>query len=88
LLRDTSGTRVQLLPDSKSFLDNEDNVEVFRQSLKAQCCHKNIEFYLAKLKADKAGEGLAKFDATQIFNDYSVRKLDNQSTLIMLAHRM
>ena len=79
LLKDTSSTRVQPLPDFKSFLANKDNVQVFRQFLKQQYCHENIDFYLAceryrKLEPDKAGKDLTKFIATQIFNDYLSEK--------------
>lgn len=68
-------TRYHEIPDFKSFLNDKDNVRVFREFLKTQYCHENIDFYLVcerykQLDPQKVGQDLVKFMATQIFNDF------------------
>lgn len=62
-------------PDFKTFLEHNDNIEVFNEFLKASYCQENLEFYLAceryrKLDPDRVGKQMIKFMATQIFNDF------------------
>lgn len=75
LLKDASQSHCHELPDFKMFLSETENVELFREFLKTQYCHENIDFYLAcekysKLKHSSAGDMLVKFNARQIFNDF------------------
>lgn len=75
LLRDAP-SRLKNIPDFKVFLSNEENVQLFREFLKTQYCHENLDFYIAcekyrNLDPDKVGEEIMmKFMANQIFNDY------------------
>lgn len=75
LLRNTPTTICNTLPDFKTFLSNKDNVNIFREFLKSQYCHENIDFYLAcerynKLNPETVGKEMIKFMANQIYNDY------------------
>lgn len=74
LLKDAP-SRLQNIPDFKVFLSNEENVQLFRDFLKTQYCHENLDFYIAcekyrNLDPDKVGKELIKFMANQIYNDY------------------
>lgn len=63
------------VPDFKSFLADETNVDEFREFLKTQYCAENLDFYFAcerfrRLDRDKVGKEMIKFMANQIYNDY------------------
>lgn len=74
LLKNTP-SRLQNIPDFKVFLSNEENVQLFRDFLRTQYCHENLDFYLAcekyrNLDPEKVGKDMIKFMATQIYNDF------------------
>lgn len=73
------------LPDFRSFISNEDNIDLFKDFLKSQFCQENIDFYVAcdrfqKLDAD---DELISFMANQIFNAYLS---DNAKQPVNLSH--
>lgn len=75
LLKKNSNGQIRDIPDFKTFLSNKDNVSVFRDFLKTQFCHENIDFYLAcekfrNLNIDRVGNEFVKFMANQIYNDF------------------
>ena len=75
LIKNTPTTQSHQPPDFRTFLSHEENIPVFKEFLQAQYCQENLDFYLAceryrNLNPDGVGKELAKFIATQIYNDY------------------
>lgn len=69
LEKSLDGPRV---PDFRTFISDEENVELFRDFLKSQYCQENIEFYVAceKFKNLDANAELMSFMANQIYSAY------------------
>lgn len=62
-------------PDFKLFLQDEENVRVFREFLQSQYCQENLDFYLAcerykRLDPLRTGHELLKFLAIHVYKTY------------------